>query len=85
VVFIHPQVDVLSPDGKNWVFKGPFAVATSRLSSTRRGTMWFNTRGARLVGWCPSARTVVGRNRMAIYKIGYFIGSLATNSKPHPV
>jgi hypothetical protein len=27
VVFIHPQVDVLSPDGKNWVFKGPFAVA----------------------------------------------------------
>ena len=27
VVFIDPQVDVPSPNGKNWVFKGPFAAA----------------------------------------------------------
>ena len=27
VVFIDPQVDVLSPDGKNGVCKGPLAVA----------------------------------------------------------
>ena len=34
VVFIDPQVDVLSPDGKNWVSRIRSPSPTSRLSST---------------------------------------------------